>query len=159
MKLKRNAYRTYIKVAGGAEFELIGKGVDDMSVEMNGSFEQTRDVTGEVTVQDEGYQPQLSVEPYYANPEDSIYDFMLDLAMNRKSGDDAVATILEVVIEDDSASSHKAWQEDVKIEIASYGGDTKGMQIPFNVWFNGNRQEGTVSYTEKKPTFTPNSSL
>lgn len=155
MKLKRNAHRLYVK-AGTKPYYLVGKGVDDMSVEMGGSFETKTDVTGETTVEDNGYQPNVSVEPYYANPEDDIYDFLKDLALNRKSGDDARATYLEVLIEDTSAQTHEAWEENCKIEIASYGGDTSGFQIAYNIYPDGDRKQGTVTYTDQVPTFTAN---
>lgn len=153
-KLKREAHGLYIRFSSLDAWYLIGKGIDDMSVEMNGSFEQTKDITGEVSVSDTGYQPQVSVEPYYANPDDAIYDKLLDLALNRKSGDDAKAEYLEVIIEDTSETTHKAWQEDCRIEIVSYGGDTSGFQIAFNVWTDGNRQQGTAEFSGKVPTFT-----
>lgn len=153
-KLKRKAHRFYI-MAGSNPWYLVGKGVDDLSVEMNGSFEQTTDVTGETTVSDQGYQPQVSVEPYYADPTDDIYEFLKDLALNRKSGDDAKAKMLEVIIEDDEASKHSAWQEDCRIEIVSYGGDTSGFQIAYNVWSDGGRVAGEATYTDKTPTFAP----
>lgn len=153
-KLKREAHAFYIKAKGMSNYFLVGKGIDDLSVEMNGSFEQTKDITGEVSVSDTGYQPQASIEPYYANPEDEIYPFLKDLMMNRKSGDDAKAQYLEVIVEDTEASSHDAWQEDCRIEIVSYGGDTSGLQISYNVWVDGNRQQGTVDGV-KNPKFTP----
>lgn len=152
-KLKREAHRFYVKAKGMTNYFLVGKGIDDMSVEMNGSFEQTQDITGEVSVSDTGYQPQVSVEPYYANPEDEIYEFLKDLALNRKSGDDAVAQYLEVLIEDPKETSHEAWQENCRIEIVSYGGDTSGFQIAYNVWVDGNREVGTATYSGKNPTF------
>lgn len=156
-KLKRKAIRTYIRFKSSEAWFLIGRGIDDMSVEMNGSFEQTTDITGETTVSDEGYKPQFSVSPYYVNPDDSIYETIKDLAMNRKSGDDAKAELLEVWIDDDADLSHSAWTEDAKIEISNYGGNTAGAQISYNVWMDGNRVEGTVSYEGKVPTFSPKS--
>lgn len=153
-KLKREAHRLYIRFSSTEDWFLIGRSIDDLSVEMNGSFEQTRDVTGETTTQDDGYQPQVSVEPYYSNPEDSIYEHLKDLALNRKSGDDAKAEYLEVIIEDDEAVKHDAWTEDCKVEIASYGGNTSGFQIAFNIWTDGNRKKGSVAYEGKVPTFT-----
>lgn len=153
-KLKREAHAFYVKAGTMTNFFLVGKSIDDMSVEMNGSFEQTKDITGEVSVSDTGYQPQVSVEPYYANPDDEIYPFLKDLMMNRKSGDDAKAKYLEVLVDDTEASTHDAWQEDCRIEIVSYGGDTSGLQIAYNVWPDGNRQQGTVADV-KNPTFTP----
>lgn len=153
-KLKREAHLLYLKFKNSDEYTIIGRGVDDMSVEMNGSFEQTKDVTGEVSVKDTGYQPQVSVDPYYADPDDVIYPYLLDLALNRKSGDDAKAQYLEVIMEDTEDPTHKAWQENCRIEITNYGGDTSGMRINFNIWVDGGREEGTATFTGKVPTFS-----
>lgn len=152
-KLKREAHGLFLKVATNPYF-LIGTAIDDMSVEMNGSFEQKKDVTGETTTEDNGYTPQVSVEPYYANPDDAIYPFLKDLALNRKSGDDAKAKYLEVIVEDTTAASHDAWEEDCRIEITSYGGDTSGFQIAYVIHPDGNRVQGTATITNKVPTFT-----
>lgn len=152
-KLKREAHRLFIKV-GSKPYFYVGKGIDDLSVEMNGSFEVKKDITGQTSVEDSGYNPQTSVEPYYADPEDDIYDFLLDLAMNRKSGDDAKAKYLEVIVEDTTAASHSAWEEDCRIEIVSYGGDTSGFQIAYNLYPDGNRTQGTATITNGVPTFS-----
>lgn len=154
-KLKREAHGLYLKV-GTKPWYLIGKDIESMTVDMNGSFDSKKDITGASSVEDEGYKPSVSVEPYYANPEDDIYDFLKDLAMNRKSGDDAQAQYLETIIEDTTAASHDGWREDCIIEIVSYGGDTKGYQIAYNIHPNGNREQGTVTFTDKVPTFTAN---
>lgn len=156
MKLKRGAHALYVKGGGtSAKYYLVGKDIDDMSVDMNGSFETTANILDEVSVNDTGYQPQVSVSPYYANPEDAIYPFLLDLAMNRKSGDDCKGKYLEVIAESKEETAHKAWEEDCKIEIVSYGGDTNGFQIEFNILPDGNRVEGTATIgADKLPTFT-----
>ena len=86
-KLKREAHMFYIKAPKATNYYLVGKDIDDMSVEMNGSFEQKQDITGQSSVSDSGYQPQV-------------------------------------------------------------------LQIVYNVWPDGNRQEGTVTMNDKVPTFT-----
>lgn len=159
MKLKREAHALYIKpssnsLSGSAVYYLIGKGIDELSVSMNGTFEQKKDIIGNVTTSDTGYQPQVGVEPYHADPEDSIYEFLKDIAMNRKSGDECKVKMLEVLIEDTVDEQHDAWEEDAKIEITSYGGDTSGLGINFNIWADGNRKKGTVTLADKVPTFT-----
>lgn len=158
-KLKREAHGLYIRPTSEENWFLIGKGIDDLSVEMNGSFEQTKDITGQTSVSDTGYQPQISVEPYHADPTDAIYPFLKDLALNRKSGDDAKAEILEVLVEDTEATNHSAWKEDARIEITSYGGDTAGFGINYNIWSDGNRVKGTATLAGKVPTFTEGGAL
>lgn len=155
-KLKRSALAHYINASGdglSASWYLIGKDIDDMSVEMNGSFESTSNILGETSVTDTGYEPSISVTPYYADPEDSIYAFLSDLAMNRKSGDDAKCQYMEVLVEDTSAESHKAWKEDCVVEITSYGGGVNGVTIEYTIHPNGNRTQGTVKIENKVPTW------
>lgn len=157
MKLKREAHALYIKPATGSlssnSYFLIGKGIEDLSVEMNGSFEQKKDILGSVSTNDTGYTPQISVEPYHADTTDSIYEFLKDIAMNRKSGDDCKVKILEVLIDDTNSESFDAWEEDGKVEITNYGGDTSGLGINFNLWYDGNRKQGTATMAGKVPTF------
>lgn len=158
MKLNREALMHYIDskfgASGSPAWFLIGKDIDDMSVELNPDTETTKNILGETTVKDNGYEPSMSADPYYANPEDSIYEKIRDIAMNRLKGDACKTTILEVIMED-TVGPHKAWQEDVIVKPQSYGGDTSGVAIPFDVLFNGNRVEGTVTITAGVPTFTP----
>lgn len=152
-KLKREAHGLYIRFKELDPWFLIGSGMEELTVEMNGSFEQTKDVTGNVSVTDTGYQPQIGVDTYYANPDDAIYPTLKDLAMNRKSGDDAKAQILEVIVDSDE-DTHDGWIENARVEIASYGGDTAGLTIAYNIWSDGNREKKDVTITNKVPSFT-----
>lgn len=153
-KLKRQAHGLYLKFSSLDSWFLIGSGIEDLSVEMNGSFEQKKDITGNVSVSDTGYTPQISVSPYYANPTDSIYDKLKELALDRKSGDDCKCQILEVIIDDADADTHDGWLEDAKVEISNYGGDTAGLQINYNIWYDGNRSKKSVTMTGGVPSFS-----
>lgn len=155
MKLKRSALAHYISAGSNLSdtWFLIGKDIDDMSMDMGGSFETKKNILDETSVTDTGYQPSMSVTPYYANPEDSIYEFLKDLAFNRKSGDDAKCKLLEVIIDDTEATTHDAWKEDAVIEITSYGGGTEGVTIEYTIHPNGNRVQGKVKIENKVPTW------
>lgn len=154
-KLKREAHMLYFKTTGMTNYFLIGKDIDNLSIEMNGSFENKKNILGESTVSDTGYNPQVGVEPYYADPDDAVYSFLKDIALNRKSGDDAKGKVLEVLVDDDDTTSYSAWEEDCRIEITNYGGDTNGMGINYNIWYDGGRKAGTATLSGKVPTFTP----
>ncbi len=158
MKLERKALLHYLDASFGGEtplWFLIGKDIEDMAVELNPDTESKENILGETTTTDNGYQPTMSADPYYANPEDDIYEKVQDIAMNRKKGDACKTKILEVIIDDTADTAHKAWQEDVIVKPQSYGGGTEGINIPFEVSFDGNRKEGTVTITGGVPTFTP----
>lgn len=149
-KLTRDRYIVYIDASFGSGTEKwykVGKSLTSLAVELSPDVSSEKNIFLENTTTDNGYSPQTSVDPYYANPDDDIYEKLLDIAMNRKVGDDCKTKIMEVVIDSDDGSSYKAWTEDVIIKPTSVGGDTAGFAIPFDVYFDGNRQEGTVSYS------------
>lgn len=158
MKLERKAYATYIDAnfgSGVADWFLIGKDIEDMSVELNPDTETVKNILGETSVKDNGYEPTMTADPYYANPDDSIYTKLKEIAMERKVGDACKTKILEVIINpNDEGNSHEAYQEDVIVKPQSYGGDTSGFAIPFDVLFDGNRQKGTATISSGKPTFS-----
>lgn len=157
MKLAREALMHYIDSSFGTDtaWFLIGKDIDDMSVELNPDTETTKNILGETTVKDNGYEPSMSADPYYADPKDDIYEKLVNIAMNRLKGDKCKTQILEVIIKDTADTTHHAWVEDVIVKPQSYGGDTSGVSIPFDVLFDGNRKEGTVTIANGVPTFTP----
>lgn len=158
MKLKRSYLAHYIDASfggtGAPKWFLIGKDIEDMSVELNPDTETVKNILDETSVNDNGYEPSISADPYYANPDDAIYDNLRNIAMNRLTGDACKTKILEVLIEGDSEATHKAWIEDCVVKPQSYGGSQGGINIPFDVTFNGNRKEGTVKIASGTPTFT-----
>lgn len=155
MKLKRSAHRFFLNTQGSGkpEWYWVGKDMEELNVEMNGSFETKKNIQDETSVTDQGYSPSVEGDPYYADPTDAIYAFLEDLALERKSGDDCKAQYLEVIVKDTTAASHLAYVEDCKIEITSYGGPTEGFRINFAVHPTGNRVKGTVTISDKVPTF------
>lgn len=133
---------------------LVGKDIEDMSVDLGADTETIKNILDEVSVRHNGYEPSIEAEPFYADPSDPLYPKLKDIALNRKKGEDCKTKYLEVIVEDTKATSHSAWQEDCLIVPQSYGGDTSGFQIPFNVLPDGNRQQGTATLAGKVPTFT-----
>lgn len=157
MKLTRGALRTFVDSTFGGtgtpKWWLIGKDIEELSVELNPDVSSVKNILDETSVQDNGYEPSVEADPYYANPDDEIYQKLLDIAMNRKKGEACRTKILEVVVEDTEATNHKAWTEDVVLKPTSYGGDTSGFQIPFTITFDGNRKSGYVTIADGVPTF------
>lgn len=163
-KLKRSALLHYLATEFDMEattptaptastWYLIGKDVEDLSVELNSDTETMKNILDETSVQDNGYEPTIDVDTYYATPTDgAIYTHLKDIMMNRKTGDACRSYILEVIV-DQTEGPYDAWVEEVIIKPTSYGGATGGVRIPFNVAFAGNRQKGTVTFSGKVPTF------
>lgn len=157
-KLKRSYLLHYIDASFGGDtpnWFLIGKNIDDMSVELNPDTDQKKNIWDETVAEDNGYEPSLDVDTYYANTNDPIYPKLKNIAMNRLTGEECRTKILEVLI-DSKTGPHSAWMEDVIIKPQSYGGASGAVNIPYNVMFDGNRAEGTATITNKVPTFTVN---
>lgn len=138
--------------SGSPSWYLIGKDNEDLSVELNPDTSTVKNVLDESSVTDNGYEPSLDLDTYYANPEDSIYPKIKDIALNRLTGDACKTKVLEVII-DKTSGAYDAWQEDVIIKPQSYGGPQGGVNIPYSITFAGNRVKGTVTFAEGKPTF------
>lgn len=156
-KLNRSALMHYLDATFGGEtpeWFLIGKDIEDMSVELNADVATKKNILGENTVEDNGYEPQMSADPYYANPSDQIYPKIRDIALERKKGDECRTKVLEVLIEDPAAESHIAYMEDAVVKPQSYGGGTEGINIPYDVHYAGNRIKGKVTIAAGVPTFT-----
>ena len=156
-KLKRSAHLFYIDTSFGGStpsWFLVGKDVEDMSVELNPDTEVVKNILDETTVNDNGYEPSISVDTYFAKPSDgAFYTKIKDIAMNRLTGDACRTKVLEVLV-DKTTGPYDAWVEDAVIKPQSYGGAQGGVRIPYNVHFDGNRTQGTATLADRVPTFT-----
>lgn len=141
--------------AGTATYERLGKDLEEFNVELNANVETTNNILGESVTRIDSYQPSSEVSPYYAVKGSKLFELLEDIVDNRKVLDDLKTDVLEVHTWDGTTGSYVAYKEDAIIEVSSYGGDTKGVQIPFTIHYCGNRVKGT--FNEKTNTFTPDS--
>lgn len=142
---------------GGATpaWYLVGKDIEDMSVDLGADTESIKNILDETSVRHNGYEVTIEADPFYADPDDALYPKLKNIAMNRLKGGECMTKYLEVIVEDTADTSHDAWMEDCMLVPQSVGGDTSGLQIPFNILPAGNRVKGTVALANKVPTFTP----
>ncbi|MCM1364959.1 MAG: hypothetical protein NC122_07065 [Faecalibacterium sp.] len=162
-KLKRSALLHYLDTlynteSATYEWYLIGKDVEDLSVNLNPSTTTVKNILDETNVNDEGYEPSMDIDTYYADPSDgAFYEKIKDITMNRLTGDDCKTRLLEVLV-DRTSAPFDAWIEDVIIKPSNYGGAQGGVRIPYNVAFCGNRRKVSVTITDKVPTITTTAS-
>ena len=165
MKLEREAMATYLDAAfntktddvAKAEFEIVGDDIEDMSVELNSDTEQIKNILGQTRTKDKGYAPTMDADPFYADPDKALYPKLRDIAMERLTGDECKTLMLEVIVGDTSAETHRAYVRQVMVKPQSYGGSTEGFNIPFTVSEDGATVKGTVtaaSMKAGKPVFT-----
>ena len=165
-KLNREALAHYLstsfekkkasEAANVEDWEVIGDDIEEMSVEMNPDTEQTKNILGQTKTTDNGYEPTMEADPFYADPEKKLYPTLRDIALGRKKGADCKTLMLEVLVEDTSKDKHLAYVQEVIVKPNSYGGGTEGVNIPFTVSEDGERVKGYVtkeSLSSGSPTF------
>ena len=94
---------------------------------------------------DNGYAPSMSADPFYADPASKLYPKIREIAFNRLKGEACKTLMLEVIVEDTTAEKHLAYVQEVMVKPQSYGGDTTGVNIPFDVTDDGERTKGYVT--------------
>ena len=156
-KIARKWMAHFIDAAttGTANYVRLGADLEEYTVEMNANVETKRNILGDASTIIDGYEPQASVEPYYAVVGDPLHDRLQKIVDERQTLDDLKTTTVEVHLwEEDETTpgSYVAYKEDAIIEVVSYGGDTTGYQIPFNIHHVGNRVKGLFDLSTK--TFT-----
>lgn len=162
MKLNREALAHYLDTTfkrniESAEWEQIGDDIEEMSVELNPDTETFKNILGQTKIKDNGYEPSMEADPYYADTSMKLYKPLRDIALERKKGADCQTLMLEVIIEDTDAANHLAFVQEVTVKPNSYGGDTSGVNIPFTVSEDGKRTKGYVSaesLNTGNPSFT-----
>lgn len=161
-KLNREAMAHYLDYSWGMEaesatWEIIGDDIEEMSVEMNPDRESFKNILGQTKTNDNGPQPTMDANPFYADPAKKLYPKIRDLALGQAKGDECKTLMLEVIVEDTEAENHLAYVQEVSVVTQSYGGDTAGFNIPFQVMFDGKRTKGYVTgstLSSGNPTFT-----
>lgn len=152
MKLNREALAHYLdysfkRIIASATWEIIGDDIEEMSYELNPDMETVKNILGQTKTKDNGYEPTMDADPFYADPEKKLYPKIRDIALDRKKGDECKTLMLEVIVEDTEATNHLAYVQEVIVKPQSYGGDTGGFNIPFQVSENGKRTKGYVTAT------------
>lgn len=137
-----------------ATYAVLGRDLEEFSVEFNADVEKTKNILGENSISLKGYEKEASVEPYIADPEDPIYNFLKGIIDEEKVLDDVKTDIVKVELSGETTGgTYIATKEEVFIEVVSEGGDTTGYQIPFNIHFTGKRTPGTFNPSTRE--FTP----
>ena len=89
-------------------------------------------------------------QPLLRREGDPLFEKLQSIIDNDLVLDDLKTDIVEVKLWDaQSSGAFPAVREECYIEVSSYGGDTTGYQIPFNVHYTGVKTKGTFNPTTK----------
>lgn len=137
-----------------AAYARLGKDLEEYAIELNPDSESKKNILGENSFRVKGYEPQGSVDPYYATKGDKLWEQLSKIANERLTGSELETSVVDVLV-DSEGNVEWAYKEDVKVVPQSIGG-SDGIQIPFEIHYCGNRQKGTFDLDTK--TFTKASS-
>lgn len=144
-----------------ASWSVLGHDTDDLSHEMNPDTNTSKNVLGESTFVHNGYEPEVSVDSFYADEDEAIYETLRDNAMmedfsEAKNTGFYAKCELSAFTEATTTATGTAYVQRCWIIPQSMGGDTSGFQIPFNVNPFGAVLKLNVSYnwTTYALTFT-----
>lgn len=143
--------------ASAASYTRLGKDLEEYSIELSPEVGTKKNILGENSVTVSGYEVSSSVEPYYFAHDDALAEKLMDIAMNRTTGDGCKTTVIDVLLKPGDTPEADptvvwAYREDCKVVPESVGGDTTGVQIPFTIHRAGNRVKGTFDLSTKKFT-------
>ena len=135
----------------------LGDHLEDLSVNMNPTVETTRNILGETAATLNGYDVTASVAPYYISHDEALSEKLMEIVDNELTGDAVKTTVVDVWMKPGETADAapvviKAIRREVIVAVQSYGGNTSGVQIPFNISGGANRTKGDFDLETK--TFT-----
>ena len=157
MKIERKYMAHYLNAAFSeeeSEYCRLGADLEEYSPELSANVEKKTNILGQTSVVIDSYQKQGEVSPYYAEKDDPLFEKLQAIIDGDLVLDQLKTDMVEVKLwGDEGDGAYPAVKEEVYVEIVSYGGDTTGYQIPFNVHYTGVKTTGTFNVSTK--TFTP----
>ena len=158
-KIERKYLAHYINAAttDTAEYVRLGKDLEEYSPELAADVQKKKNILGETSVLLASYEKSGTVEPYYAEAGDPLFERLQGIIDGALVLDNCNTDVVEVKLwETPTEGAYPATREKAVIEVASYGGDNTGYQIPFNLHYTGEKEQGTFDIATK--VFTPKSS-
>ena len=153
MKSERKYLAHFIngaKVGQEAEYERLGKDLEEYSVNLSAQVESKKNILGQTSVLISSYEKTAAVEPYYAESGSALFARLQQIIDEGLVLDQLKSDVVEVKLwEAAEGTVYPAIREEVILEITSYGGDTGGYQIPFTVHYTGNKTVGTFDVSAK----------
>ena len=157
MKIERKYMAHYLNAAfsdSDSEYCRLGADLEEYSPELSANVEKKTNILGQTSVVIDSYQKQGEVSPYYPEKDYPLFEKLRAISDGDLVLDQRKTDMVEFKLwGDEGDGAFPAVKEEVYVEIVSYGGDTTGYQIPFNVHYTGVKTAGTFDVNTK--TFTP----
>ena len=156
VKAARKLLKHYVNVGTTTEkeWELLGRGVEESSIELNPETEEVKDITGVNETSVTGWKPTQSFEPFTVRGGSKLAFKLHEIWMNNtpeQLSQFEVLTVYSYVGEE--ASGYDAdVQNNCTINITSIGGSAY-VDMPIEVSYSMEKTRGTVTFEDGVPTF------
>lgn len=153
-KLKTSQYLRFIDTKPSAlspTWKVVGIGVEEMSTDFSPQVDTIKWIIEDSARNDHTSNQKQSSVTQKAYKNDPCFEFV-------NAGRDKlnyVTHILEVDTWNGTTGNYVAKMSDGLITVTSYSGD----QIEFDLYFNGDPVDGTVTLSDGVPSFSPTASL
>ncbi|MBQ7957213.1 MAG: hypothetical protein IJ279_04165 [Clostridia bacterium] len=141
-----------------SNLEIIGKGIEDMSIAPNANVETTSDILGNNETILDKYEKSTDVDPIYVEGGNKFSEFLDKVEEEELTGDSVVKEFVWVKLykpllekgetTKESDTVFKAWKQKAVVELTNFGGDTKGVSAPCTLHWVGKRTHGSVTVTD-----------
>lgn len=135
------------------EYVRLGEDLEEYNIDLSPDVETSKNIWGETRNVVKGYEPSSNVDTFYAYEGDPLFAHLSDIVNKRSTGSSLKTTVVDVLLTSTGVVTW-AYREDVLVIPQSIGGDTGGVQIPYEIKYNGNRKEGTFDMDTKAFTET-----
>lgn len=160
MKAKRNTYKIFMNVADKSsetkEWEIIGKDIEELSRELNNEVNSFTNILGETEVEVTKGNQVTSCDPVKFRDDSKASKILYNMYKNDSELSEVEREFLEVNTSmpvTGSEGQYEAFMQTGAVDLKSWGGDTTGINSPFDINWLGEKIYGTFNPATKE--FTP----
>lgn len=157
IKVQRKLLKHYVNLgtADAPDWELLGKGIEESTIELNPETEETQDILGINEVSVKSWKPTQSFDPFTVRGGSRLAFKLHDIWMNNTPELLSQFEMLTVYsyVGDTSTGYDADLQKNCTISMTSIGGSAY-VDMPIEVSYSNDKTRGTVKFTDGVPAFT-----
>lgn len=159
MKARRSTYLLFMNVSESTtskEWEVIGKDIEELSRELNNEVNSFTNILGETETDITKGKQVTTCDPIKFRDDSKVSKKLYNIYKNDLELSEVEEEFLEVntsMAVTGKDGEFEAFMQVGAIDLKSWGGDTTGVNSPFDINWKGSKTYGTFNPTTK--TFTP----
>lgn len=154
-KIKRSQFITYLDTtpSSSATWKLLGIGITEYGIAFNPVVDSEKWIIEDNARTDHSSNQKQSTVSQKCYKNDPVFEFV-------NAGRDQLnykSHVLDIDAWNGTGSTYPAKMNDVIITVTNYMGENA--EIEYDIYYDGDAVEGTVTIADGVPTFTPTTSL